>query len=97
MHNSLHFSNLDFRQGQFSYYVSQLYDPLAIYNEHAFLEENRVFAGLAARFSCALTAIYLIAATETSKFPMKLWEESPLGFSFKFVKDLVKSLHGLES
>ena len=87
------FSNADLFEGRFSQYVSQFDAHLAIYNECNGTIRRRVSTSLSTRLAFALTSTSPIAVTQTSQFVKEYWNDTPFGFNFTDVDDLVTSLH----
>jgi hypothetical protein len=87
------FSNEDLFEGRFAQYISQFDAHLVMYNEYNDTMRRWVSSGLSTRFAYALTATAPIAVTKTSKFVEDLWQDTPFGFTFSNVEDLVESLY----
>ncbi|MGA7932344.1 MAG: hypothetical protein WCA35_02070 [Kovacikia sp.] len=94
--NGLHhypvFSNADLLGGRFSSYISQFDAHLIIYKENNGTNRRRSARCLSTRFAFALTSICPIVVSQTSQFVHEYWAETPFGFMFNQVDDLVESL-----
>ena len=93
LHSYPKFSNADLFEGRFSQYVSQFDAHLAIYNECNGTIRRRVSTSLSTRLAFAITSASPIAVTQTSQFIQEYWHDTPFGFTFTDVDDLVASLH----
>ena len=86
------FSNADLLDSRFAQYISQFDAHLLIYNECNSTIRRRVASGLSTRLAFALTSTCPIIVSQTSQFIHEYWADSPFGFMFSDVDDLVKSL-----
>ena len=87
------FSNADLFGGRFGQYVSQFDAHLAIYNECNDTICRRVSTSLSTRLAFAFTSTSPVVVTQRSQFVKEYWGDTPFGFNFTSVNDLVASLH----
>jgi hypothetical protein len=92
LHHYPYFSNADLLEGRFAQYISQFDAHLAIYNDYNGTVRRRVSTGLSTRLAFAMTATSPVAVTESSQFMTEYWGDTPFGFMFRGVDDLVESL-----
>lgn len=90
------FSNADLFEGRFAQYISQFDAHLVIYNEWNGTIRRWVSSGLSTRLAYSLTSTSPLAVTHTSKFIEEYWKDTPFGFTFCDVEDLVKSLYNTQ-
>ena len=86
------FSNDDLFKGRFAQYLSQFDAHLVMYNEYNNIMRRWVTTGLSTRFASAITSVTPLALTKTSQFAEEYWQDTPFGFTFSNVEDLVQSL-----
>jgi hypothetical protein len=90
------FFDVNVFESGYSQYISQFDAHLVMYNECNKTNRTRVSGSLGTRLAYALTSICPIAVTRTSKFMEELWQDTPFGFTFKDVDDLVESLRNTQ-
>ncbi|MGK7922756.1 MAG: hypothetical protein AB4080_22410 [Trichodesmium sp.] len=86
------FSNAELFTGKFAQYISQFDAQLVIYNESNGTFRRRTATGLSTRLAFAMTATSPVVVTTNSKFVEEYWGDTPFGFTFENVDDLVASL-----
>ncbi len=92
LHHYPAFTNADMLGGSFASYMSQFDAHLIIYKEYNDTNRRRSARSLSTRLAFSLTSTCPIIVSQTSQFIHEYWADSPFGFMFSHVDDLVESL-----
>lgn len=93
LHHYPAFTNADMLSGRFASYIAQFDAHLVIYKEYNDTNRRRSARSLSTRLAFSLTSTCPIIVSQTSQFICEYWADSPFGFMFSHVDDLVESLH----